>query len=208
MKELLVHSLQVCLGIIIKMCGIIIIAYFISGLGGGFLLTIYIKETQTVEILNAREVAPKLATSNMYVNNSLASVTGGLAIAVPGELKGLWALHQKYGKLKWRDLIQPNIDLCRNGHVVSPYLVNIFKGSEQRLLEEPSLREIFINPKTNKAWELGQKVKREQLAKSLEIIAIEGADAIYNNGSLAKILIDDIRKFGGIITEEDLLDYR
>ncbi|CAO1382871.1 unnamed protein product [Diamesa serratosioi] len=179
-----------------------------TGLGGGFLLTIYIKETQTVEILNAREVAPKLATSNMYVNNSLASVTGGLAIAVPGELKGLWALHQKYGKLSWKDLIQPNIDLCRNGHLVSPYLVNIFKGSEQRLLDEPSLREIYINPKTNKAWQLGERVKREQLAKSLEIIAIEGADAIYNNGSLAKDLINDIKNFGGIITEEDLLDYR
>ena len=171
-------------------------------------MTIYIKETQTVEILNAREVAPKLATSNMYVNNSQASVTGGLAIAVPGELKGLWALHQKYGKLKWHDLIQPNIDLCRNGHTVSPYLVNIFSRSEQRILEEPSLREIFIDPKTNKSWILGQKVKREKLAKSLEIIAIEGADAIYNNGSLAKGLVDDIRKLGGIITEEDLLDYR
>lgn len=144
----------------------------------------------------------------MYVNNSHASVTGGLAIAVPGELKGLWALHQKYGKLKWRDLIQPNIDLCRNGHIVSPYLVNIFSGSEQKLLNEPSLREIYINPKTKKTWQLGQKIKLEQLAKSLEIIAIEGADAIYNNGSLAKHLIDDIRNFGGILTEEDLLDYR
>ena len=69
-----------------------------GGLGGGFLLTIYIKEKGTIETLDAREVAPKLATKNMFDNNLGASLEGGLAIAVPGELKGLWELHQKYGK--------------------------------------------------------------------------------------------------------------
>jgi gamma-glutamyltranspeptidase / glutathione hydrolase / leukotriene-C4 hydrolase len=67
-----------------------------SGLGGGFLLTIYIKSTGKIETLNAREIAPKLATSTMYVNDTRGSVRGGKAVAVPGELKGLWQLHQKY----------------------------------------------------------------------------------------------------------------
>lgn len=49
----------------------------------------------------------------MYVDNPNAAYRGGLAVAVPGELKGLWELHQKYGKMNWSDLIQPNIELCR-----------------------------------------------------------------------------------------------
>lgn len=60
-----------------------------SGLGGGFLLTIYTKSTGVIETLNAREVAPKLSKSDMYVANPSESVRGGKAVAVPGELKGL-----------------------------------------------------------------------------------------------------------------------
>lgn len=57
-----------------------------TGLGGGFLMTIYIKASGVVETLNARETAPKKATQNMFVNNSKAALEGGLSIAVPGEV--------------------------------------------------------------------------------------------------------------------------
>ncbi|CRL08032.1 CLUMA_CG020993, isoform A [Clunio marinus] len=179
-----------------------------SGLGGGFLLTIYIKETGTVETLNAREVAPKLATPDMFVNDSSASVRGGKAVAVPGELKGLWELHQKYGKLPWAELVQPSIKLARDGHVVSPYLQNIFSRNENSIRNEPTLKEIYINPLTNRSYALNEYIKRPKLAETLEIIAREGADAIYGRGSLAIGLINDIRERGGIITDEDLLDYQ
>lgn len=179
-----------------------------SGLGGGFLATMYIREHKKFETLNSREVAPKLANSTMYVNDPLGSQTGGKAVAVPGELRGLWDLHQKYGKLPWKDLFEPSIELCREGHVVSVYLDNIFSRNEQSLFEEPSLREIYVNPMTNRTYRLGEKIKRLQLAKTLEIIADEGVDSIYGGGSLAKLLIKDIREKNGILTEEDLLDYR
>lgn len=179
-----------------------------SGLGGGFFLTIYIKSKGTIETLTSREVAPKLATSLMYVNNSRDAVTGGKAVAVPGELKGLWELHQKYGKLPWKELFEPSIKLAREGHVVSPYLVNIFLSMEEELLAEPSLRPIYIDPKTNRTYKLGEKVKREKLAETLEVMANEGVDSLYNGGSLVAGLIKDIKDRGGIITEEDLLEYR
>lgn len=60
-----------------------------TGLGGGFHLTIFIKEKNLVECLDAREVAPKNAHENMFVNDkNKSSLEGGLSIAVPGELKG------------------------------------------------------------------------------------------------------------------------
>lgn len=180
-----------------------------SGLGGGFLLTIYIKSTGSIETLNAREVAPKLATSTMFVGNDTSSQRGGLAVAVPGELKGLWELHQKYGKLKWEKLIEPNIKLAREGHKVSPYLARIFSGAQNDLLAEPSLREIYIDPKTNQTYKLDELIKRPKLANTLEIIAKEGVKALYGiNGTFTAILAAEIRERGGIITEEDFLDYQ
>ncbi|XP_055680915.1 glutathione hydrolase 1 proenzyme-like isoform X2 [Lutzomyia longipalpis] len=177
------------------------------GLGGGFVMTIYSKEKGQVESLMAREVAPLAATEDMFKNGTVDSVEGGLAIAVPGELRGYWEVHQKYGVLPWADLIQPTIELCRQGHLVSPYLENILRGRATRIYAVPSLREIYINPETNTTWQQGDRIKRLQLAQTLEVIAAEGVDALYN-GTLTKGFIEDIQNFGGIVTEEDLLEYR
>jgi gamma-glutamyltranspeptidase/glutathione hydrolase/leukotriene-C4 hydrolase len=144
----------------------------------------------------------------MFVNNTKEAQRGGKAVAVPGEIKGLWELHQQFGSLPWSDLIQPVIELCRQGHIVSPYLQNIFQSSEADLLAEPSLREIFINSATNKTYQLGDKIKRLKLADTLEIIAAEGADAIYGNGKVGKMMIEDVQARGGILTEDDLREYK
>lgn len=132
---------------------------------------------------------------------------GGLAIAVPGELKGYWSVHQKYGLLPWEDLIRPTIELCRQGHIVSHYLERILSGRASRMYAEPTLREIYINPETNHTWRYGDRIKRPKLAETLEVIAKEGAKALYN-GTLTKGFIQDIQSFGGIVTEQDLLEYR
>lgn len=170
-------------------------------------MTIYTKKTGLIETLNAREIAPKLATSTMYVNDTQSSSRGGKAVAVPGELRGLWELHQRYGKLPWAQLIEPSIKLAREGHIVSPYLEWIFEDASD-LLSEPTLSEIFINPATNQSYKLNDRIKRTKLAETLEIIAREGADALYGAGPLRQKFIEEIREKGGIMTEEDLRDYR
>uniref|UniRef100_A0A1B0D2V9 Gamma-glutamyltransferase n=1 Tax=Phlebotomus papatasi TaxID=29031 RepID=A0A1B0D2V9_PHLPP len=177
------------------------------GLGGGFVMTIYSKSKGTVDSMIAREVAPLAATTDMFKNGTIDSVEGGLAIAVPGELMGYWSVHQKYGLLPWEDLIRPTIELCRQGHVVSHYLERILSGRASKIYGEPSLREIYINPETNDTWRYGDRIKRPKLAETLEVIAREGANALYN-GTLTKAFIQDIQNFGGIVTEQDLLEYR
>lgn len=179
-----------------------------TGLGGGFFMTIYTKETGVVETLDAREVAPLASTEDMFVANPEAAKTGGLAIAVPGELKGYFEAHKKYGKLPWKDIFSPIVELCRNGHKVSRYLEKVLKNREKQILNEPSLKEVFINPDTNHTWRQGDVLKRLRLAETLTKIAEEGADALYSrNGSLLRPFVEDIQNFGGIITEEDLLNY-
>ncbi|XP_062536669.1 glutathione hydrolase 1 proenzyme-like isoform X3 [Armigeres subalbatus] len=179
-----------------------------AGIGGGFFATIYERSTRTVHTLDARETAPAAATKNMYVDNSNAAVEGGLSVAVPGEIKGYWTMHQKYGKLDWKTLIQPTIDLCRNGHIVSGYLERIIQPRQEKIYSIPSLREILINPETNATWREGDRIKRLALADSLEIIAMEGADALYSrNGTLLPKLMRDLKLFGSILTEDDFYNY-
>jgi len=179
------------------------------GLGGGFFMVVYTKRNRRVSAINARETAPAAATEDMYVDNPAASHTGGLSIAIPGELKGYWEAYQEYGRLPWHKLVEPTIDLCTKGHRVSSYLASILKRRESIILAEPSLREIFINPVTNQTWVEGDLIKRPALAKSLEIIAAEGGDALYSrNGSLFNDFMKDLKEYGSIITEDDILNYK
>ena len=104
-----------------------------TGVGGGFLATIYIKSLNKIETLNAREVAPLRATRDMYNDPSTSSSEGGLSIAVPTEVKGLWELHQKYGKLSWASLIEPVIEVAENGFKVNNYLASALIGREDKI---------------------------------------------------------------------------
>lgn len=128
-------------------------------------------------------------------------------MAVPGELKGIWELHQRYGSLPWRQLVQPAIDLCRNGHVVSRYFGEVLKRQESTIKTEPSLAEVFLNPETNAVWIEGDIIQRPKLAETLELIAAEGVDTLYNNGTVARMLVPEMQELGGIITTEDFMDY-
>ncbi|CAH2235526.1 jg26711 [Pararge aegeria aegeria] len=171
------------------------------GLGGGFLATIYDAKTRTVRVLNARERAPSAATEDMFQNAS--STVGGLAIAVPGELRGYGALYREYGRLPWRELVRPAADLCRRGHRVNNYMGRVLKSYRDRILAEPSMRELYVNPNTGDVWNEGDLIREPTLARTLDIIAEEGPEAIHD-GKLTSALVRDIQAFGGIITEEDL----
>ncbi|KAG6456955.1 glutathione hydrolase 1 proenzyme isoform X2 [Manduca sexta] len=175
------------------------------GLGGGFLATVYDAATGRVRVLNARERAPAATRQDMYENAS--STVGGLAVAVPGELRGYGALYQAYGRLPWRDLVQPTAELCRRGHRVSEYMGRVLQSYSDRILAEPSMREVYMNEATGKVWNEGDLIVRSTLAQTLDIIADEGPEAIHN-GSLTARLAQDIQSFGGIVTEDDLRNYR
>jgi gamma-glutamyltranspeptidase / glutathione hydrolase / leukotriene-C4 hydrolase len=180
-----------------------------SGLGGGFIATIYIKETGTIETLNAREVAPLKAFKDMYTND-VSSREGGLAVAVPTELKGLYELHQKYGKLKWKEVVQPVIDIAEKGYKVTGYLASLFETSRgDKIRETPGYRETFINQKTNEFWKEGDVITNQKLANTFKIIAKEGSDAFYSKtGTFTQKIVDEIQSNGGIITIEDLTNYK
>ncbi|XP_075158013.1 scoloptoxin SSD14 [Haematobia irritans] len=174
------------------------------GVGGGFVATIYTKATGRIESLIARETAPAASHQDMFIGKE---ITGAISAAIPGEIYGYWRLHEKYGKLPWSTLFEPTIELCVKGHKVSRYLANVLNMNGDRIRNEPSMAEIFVNKYTNELYKEGETMYRPQLGETLRIVATEGPEVMYRGGRIGKKLVEDIQSMGGIITEEDLMRY-
>uniref|UniRef100_A0A914P8M4 Uncharacterized protein n=2 Tax=Panagrolaimus TaxID=55784 RepID=A0A914P8M4_9BILA len=113
-----------------------------SGLGGGFIMTLYNQTTQKCLVIDARETAPGKSTQDMFHNDSAGSKYGWRAIATPGEIAGYWKAFSKYGsgKISWKDIVMPSVELARNGLPISEYLGNVLKVKEHQFLVTPSMK--------------------------------------------------------------------
>ncbi|WP_315808832.1 gamma-glutamyltransferase [Pseudomonas sp. C9-3] len=175
-----------------------------GNIGGGGFMTLYVDGKPY--FLDYREIAPKAATKTMYLNEKgevieNLSLVGAKAAGVPGTVMGLWEAHKRFGKLKWSELLTPAIGYAQTG----------FKVADQQYQYRQDAIALF-NGKTNfgdyfGTMKPGEVFKQPELAKTLERIADKGPDDFYK-GETAKLLIAQMKQDGGLITSDDLVDYK
>lgn len=183
---------------------------FASGLGGGgFCLYRDAKTSQTLA-LDFREMAPGQAHRDLYIIGGEAQPAlarhGGLAIGTPGEPAGIWALHGRFGQLDWEEIVAPARKLALEGTTVGTMFARHLASLDEYLSQWPELRALFEN-EDGQLLQEGDRLKRPDLARTLEILASEGVRPFYV-GEIADAIANAAQANGGILTTDDLANYR
>src|ERR1700744_2710720 len=163
--------------------------------------------------IDYRETAPAATTPTIFLGvdgkpDPDKSRKSALGIGVPGTPAGLALALEKYGSGKFTlaDLLQPAIDLARNGIVVTDDRADTLPDWHSWLARWPSSAKIFSRPDGTSLQE-GDRLVQEDLAKTLSAIAQQGPDGFYQ-GPVGKKLVDAIDNAGGIVTRDDLKSYQ
>ncbi|KAF2499794.1 gamma-glutamyltranspeptidase [Lophium mytilinum] len=184
-----------------------VIGMYHSGIGGGGFMLVR-GSNGSYEFIDFRETAPAAAFEDMYENNVNASIYGGLASGVPGELRGLHHLHTNYGKLPWHEVMEPAVKVARYGFPVTEdlvrYMNSAIAGIDNFLVNDPTWAIDFAPNGTLLA--LNETITRKRYADTLEKIAKHGPDVFYT-GKMAKETIATLTKANGTMTLEDLKNY-
>ncbi len=178
-----------------------------GNIGGGGLMVIRNMNGST-DALDYREKAPNAASRDMYLD-SLGNVREGLSVAghlasgVPGTVAGMWAAHEKYGTLKWKDLIAPAIQLARNGFLLTESEVNRLNSGKSTFEKYSTQPSAFTSQDT---FLLNDRLIQTDLAFTLERIAEGGKDGFYK-GETADLIVAEMKRGNGIISLNDLENY-
>ncbi|KAA6435933.1 gamma-glutamyltransferase [Rufibacter glacialis] len=185
------------------------VAYPVAGNigGGGFL--VYRKQDGEAGTLDYREKAPGAATKNMYLDaqgNVVkdASTLGHLAVGVPGAVAGMVAMHEKLGSLPWAQVVQPAIDLAQKGVVLTEREARMLNNDKEDFIKANKFATHLVR---EAPWQKGDVLPLQELARTLERIRDRGQKGFYE-GETADLLVQEMRRGGGIISHQDLKDYR
>jgi gamma-glutamyltranspeptidase/glutathione hydrolase len=181
-----------------------------GNLGGGGFMLVRLANGQTT-FIDFRERAPGLASANMYLDRNgqptKDSDLGYRASGVPGTPRGLELARQKYGVKSLADLIEPAYRLASQGFDISYGLAQGLKAKEnaKRLSRFADSKRIFL--RDGRYYEPGEVFKQPELAQTLKRIMKLGVKDFYE-GETAHRIAADMQAHGGLISLEDLKEYR
>ena len=180
-----------------------------TGLGGGGFLIYHEAKTGKNFVLDFRERAPLLSKADQYLDKAGKvipdlSVTGALSVGVPGLVKGLKIAHQKWGKLPWKKLFAPAIELAEKGFPIYPKLEKALIEEAPNLAKFPASKKIFLNA-DGKPKILNEILIQKDLEKTLVRLS-QNPDDFYT-GSISKEIIKELKKNHGNMSAQDLKKY-
>ena len=176
-----------------------------GNLGGGGFMTLFVNGHPY--FLDYRETAPAAASADMYLGGdgkpTDKSLYGNLAVAIPGTVRGLADVHQRFAKLTWQQDLAPAIELARSGFVVPEMLIKVRDAAQGD----------FARSGNFAAWargmHAGERFRQPVLADTLERIAKNGADEFYTGATADRIVAQMSRgPIKGLITRQDLGRYK
>lgn len=175
--------------------------------GGGFM--VYRSAKGDVNTLDFREKAPGVANRDMYLDSAgnpivEKSLYGQLAAGVPGSVAGMVEAHQKYGKLKWADLVAPSVALANNGFKISARQANELNGLKNRFTKLNPLGTALVK---DAKWVEGDLLTQTELGATMKLIADKGRAGFYE-GAVADAIVSEMARGSGIISKADLKNYQ
>lgn len=184
-----------------------------SGIGGGGFLVHYAAANQQLRVYDSRETAPAAARPDRFLRDGkplpfALAVNNGRSVGTPGLLRGLELAHRQQGKLPWRSLFQPAIELATQGFAVSPRLHAQIVQSRDALAAQPAAARYFLDAEGN-PWPVGHVLKNPDYAAVLSRVADKGPDTFYH-GDIARDIVAAVRGHAspGDLSVSDLAGYR
>ncbi len=180
-----------------------------GNIGGGGFMVIRLNDG-TTNALDFREVGPLASTRNMFIRDGKfdpeLSQLGILASGVPGAVDGMVTAHKRYGRLSWEAVLQPAIELAYKGYYLSYMQARELNNSAKTLSKFEGSRKYFTK-ENGEPFKEGELFVQKDLANTLEQIMKFGRDGFYS-GPVADAIVDEMKSQGGIITHQDLKNYR
>lgn len=180
-----------------------------GNLGGGGFMVIHHQDGRS-SALDFREIAPLDAYREMYLDEngdakSQQSQLGHLASGVPGSVDGMVKAHLSYGRLSWSILLQPAIDLARNGYPLRASQAQSLNAAREEFSMFEGSSSYFLK-NDGSLWKAGDEFRQEDLALTLERIQQRGRAGFYE-GETARAIVSEMERGGGLIRQEDLDTY-
>ena len=179
---------------------------FNSGLGGKFVALYYDSKTGAVSFLDAMGAAPSQVPIHKLAKMSPTSRERGyISACIPGCAAGLGLLHERWGSLSWRDCVEPARKIAASGYEVPAKQLEVFADRQAVYQKDLVASQLFL--RDGKVPAPGTLLTNPDLAKTLGILATEGAQAFYH-GEIARKLVEASKVNGGCFSMEDFTDYK
>ena len=177
-----------------------------NGIGGDLFALYWDAKTGKLYGLNASGWAPQgLTIEHLKAKGATSMPQSGIdAITVPGVVAGWSQLHERFGRLPWKDVFQPAIFYAEQGFPVPELIHDYWKDSTDDLMQDAESRRVFLP--NGKAPAVGQIFQNHDLAKALRLIAREGANAFYR-GEIARAILSTSQALGGTMSADDLAQF-
>ncbi len=181
-----------------------------GNIGGGGFMMIYLADEKRTVAVDYREMAPAAAHAQLFVDDGVVNTDKArfshLSAGVPGTVAGLLHVLDKYGTLPLAEVMQPAIELAEKGIEVTYPLVFSLQQAQGRLARNAASAKYFLAPDGNPPG-VGTRWRQRDLAHTLRLIAAQGVDGFYR-GETADKLVKEMRKGQGLITHQDMVNYR